>query len=295
MLYTTTMHSCIVGHVCIDKNRSENVSYTAPGGPAIFIEKVFSQIPDLTTTIITPYGDDFLPLTQQLPLYPQKPTAKETLVYENTTTREGRIQRAYKRDMALTIPLDTHLKKLLQACDMLFFAPLLPISPEYIRDVVSHTNPRALKLLLPQGYYRQFSKDNAVMVREFIEAPHILPLVDVVVVSQEDAPNMQHIAKDWSKKYHVLSIVTLGEKGAVAMKQGKEVLLSTHPVPAEKIVDSIGSGDIFSACFGYAYKKTHNIEKSGAYANAIARACLFSPSHMLQIDKLLLSLSSLII
>src|SRR4029079_6953279 len=112
----------------------------------------------------------------------------------------------------------------------------------------------------------------------------VIPLVDIVIVSEEDHPDMYELAKKWTEKDKGIVIITQGEEGAVALKEGKEINLPGRPVKVEDIVDSVGSGDIFSAGFAYKYKQTGDIKEAGKFANELARQCLFYPADKIKID-----------
>ena len=114
----------------------------------------------------------------------------------------------------------------------------------YIQSVTTNLKSGVLKALIPQGFYRNFDSENNVLVRKFIEAKEILPLMDIVIVSEQDSPTMLAQAKEWAQDMNVVSVVTLGEKGAVAFKGGNEILLPTVPLPVNEIVVSVGSADI---------------------------------------------------
>lgn len=280
------MHIVIIGNVCIDKNTTEHAQYTAAGGPGVFMQKIFSQIPAVETTIIAPYGKDFLPFKSDLPLFPKNPIGEKTLVYENVMEGLARKQKAYNRESAVLLPIDKPLQNLLAHCDILYVSPLLPnLIPSYIGDIVRYTKKDTLKILLPQGYYRSFMPDDSVVVRQFEEANEILPLMDIVIVSEQDMNDMLTTADAWSETYSTVCVVTMGEKGAVIVSGKQTIDVPTSPVPVEEIVDSVGSGDIFSASFGYAYKKTGSLEKAGQFANVIARQCLFFTPDNIRIDK----------
>ncbi len=284
------MQISIVGNVCIDRNVSENSSYTAPGGPAVFMDKIFSQISDVTSTVVAPYGSDFIRVAK-LPLFPLTPTNEKTLVYENISSKGKRAQKAHNREYANPVAITKELETILQATDILFFSPLLPNMPaSYIERVQSFAKKDCLKVLLPQGYYRQFDKDNNVIHRTFRESAQILPLMDIVIVSEQDGKDMLHTAHMWANTYNIIVIVTLEERGAIAIEKGGRTDLPTTPVPHSEVVDSVGSGDIFSATFAYAYKKTQSLEKAGAYANKIAGECLFYPSDKIRLEPSLLTI-----
>jgi len=271
------MNITILGHVCIDKNTSENSSYTAAGSPAIFMEKIFHQLPGTRTTIISSYGKDFLPFRGSAVLLPNQPTSDTTLVYENITKNVIRQQYAHNRDVSLPVALDDELRSALEQTNILFIAPILPnYSASYVRSITSAVNEKAIKVLLPQGFYRAFDRSDHVLKQQFQEADAILKCVDIVIVSQQDQDHIKKEIASWTQKHpHLIAVMTTGEKGAVAYQYGKEHILPSNPVPEKDIVDSVGSGDIFSAGFAYRFQQTRDIERAGAFANALARQCLF--------------------
>lgn len=269
----------LVGHVDIDHNVSERATYTAAGSPAMFMHRVLRRLPGVQVTLAASYGADYVDYlqAQEVDIYPSAPNIKgNTLVYENTSYPDGsRIQRAYNRKEARPVPLDSQLRSTLSQADLVLFGPILPnISPRYYEQVAEAVKKDALKVLLPQGHYRRFDRRNNVIGREFAEADQVLPNIDLVIVSEQDNPNMLLTAQEWVQRHDLISIVTLGEKGAVAFTASSEVRLPTTPLPEADIVDSVGSGDIFSAGFAYWLRQTGNIEEAGRRANALARECL---------------------
>ncbi len=102
------MKTVILGHVCIDKNTSENSTYISAGSPAIFINKIFKQLNNCETITVAPYGKDaFKHLKkEQLNIYPQQACCKSTLVYENKTKNGIRKQKARNRQEAVPIKMD---------------------------------------------------------------------------------------------------------------------------------------------------------------------------------------------
>lgn len=279
------MKITIVGHVCIDKNTSENSSYTAAGSPAMFMDKIFKQFPDNQVTIVAPYGADFLEYMGDTRLYPEKPVGAKTLQYENISKTGIRLQKAHHREEANPVLVDTAIKRILSSSDIVFVAPLMPnFTPEYLRNVLSYASSGTLKVLLPQGYYRDFDHEDNVRVRPFTEADEILPFFDVVILSEQDHSDMFALAKEWVSKYNITAIITLGEKGAVAIAAEKVMQMPTRAVPEHEVVDSVGSGDIFSAGFSYRYQQTHDLKEAGRFANELARQCLFYTSNDIKID-----------
>jgi sugar/nucleoside kinase (ribokinase family) len=275
------MNITVVGHVCIDNNISENVTYTSAGSPAMFMVKVYKKFPDVLVNIIAPYGRDFLTYLGNVHIYPKKPTAERTLIYENKSRDNIRTQKALNRKYAKPLPIDTEFKKIIASSDVIFFAPLTPdFSLDYVENFITPAKKDQVKILMSQGYCRDFDKDDNVIQRDFIEAAKIIPLFDFVIVSDQDHKDINNIAKSWAERTNV--IITLGDKGAKHLYRNDSIFASVDPVKSEDIVDSVGSGDIFSAAFGYKYFLIKNVKKSLEFANNIARQCLFYPSNNLQ-------------
>lgn len=278
-----TMNITILGHVCVDHNFSEGATYTSVGSPALFIARIFSSIPQARANIrvITPYGPDFNSYKHGLTLYPSTPSNTKTLTYENRSKGNLRVQKASNRDESHPVSLSDELTSVIQSSDIIFFAPLVPnYSVEYIKTALSFVSNNALKILLPQGYYRDFTDDDEVYPRKFVEANELVPLFDFVIVSEQDHHEMLATAKRWSRDSKV--ILTIGEKGALFFDDNRSFLVPTRAVPLRDIVDSVGSGDIFSAAFGYEYMRTHDVYGAMDFANMIARQCLFSKAENLR-------------
>lgn len=280
------MNISILGNVCIDINSSEHSSYIAAGSPAMFINRICKQFPDCVINIISSYGEDYLPYLDRVTIIPKIPNSKKTLIYENITKNGNRLQKAYHREEAVPFPIDNNVKNVLSNSDLVFIAPLLPNFPKsYFSTIKSSTNEKALIVLLPQGFYRNFDNKDNVIVRQFVRADDILQYIDIVIVSDQDHPEMLHICRKWSLNNHnLITVITKREKGADVMKNGVETNIPTIPVAKKDIVDSVGSGDTFSAAFAYQFKKTHDMVKAGKFANAVARQKLFFKSDSIKLD-----------
>lgn len=271
------MNLVVLGNVCIDKNKAEKTLYKRAGGPATFMSLFLKQTKDTSFTTIASYGTSFLPYKKGSSLYPLKPNVSNTLVYENTIKNGKRSQKCHFYKDALPPAVDKDITNILKMADVLFIAPLIPyFSPSYIKKVMKITGNKCLKILLPQGYFRKFDSTRSVLFREFKEAEEILPLVNIVIVGNEDYPNIEKLSLDWSQKYGTTFIITKAQKGAIIINKNKKIIVSTKPVPSEQIVDSIGAGDIFAAAFGYNYFKNKDLVKSVMLANQAAREKLLS-------------------
>ena len=276
------MNITILGNVCIDHNISEHVSYTCAGGPAMFMAKIFGQLPNIKTQIIAPYGRDFVPYLRDIHIYPNKPLHERTLSYKNTFRKSIRTQKAINREYTELLPITDELREIINGSDIIFLAPLTPdYSVQYVWQLMRSVRKDMLKILLPQGYYRSFDSSSNVYQREFKEAEEILPLFDFIIASELDHFVMAEYAKKWAQITQV--IVTRGDKGARYYSKNDSLIVPVDPVKPEDVVDSVGSGDIFSAAFGYMYFETKDIKKSLEFANNIARQCLFYKADSLKI------------
>jgi len=268
------MKVVVLGHICIDKNTNGNLTYVGPGGPPFFISRVFKTLKNCSLTIISPYGHDGQKYFRKLNLYPKKPPARKTLIYENFFLNGKRVQKAYNRQQAQPINLTPQIKKIISQAEIFFLTPLLPnYSISYLQGVKELLKKNCLKILLPQGYFRAFSKENQVYQRNFIEAEAILPFFDFIICSNEDHQKIFSWVKIWTQKTKV--IITLAENGAFFFCQRKKLFVPTQAVKKEEIINFIGAGDTFTAAFAYKYFLTGKLKKSLVFAHRLARQNLF--------------------
>ncbi|MFZ2205912.1 MAG: PfkB family carbohydrate kinase [Microgenomates group bacterium] len=269
------MNITILGHVCIDHNKSEGATYTSAGGPASFMFRVFNYIPQVTVNIISPYGKDFFSYLQPSAIYPKEPNGEKTLIYENSSQANLKIQKSFNREFSYPPLITDELLNIIQVSDIIFVAPLTPFyDVDYVKKCLTVAKKDSLKILLPRGYYRDFTDEDEVIERNFDDAEDFIPYFNFIITSEQDHHDMMHITRKWAKETSV--IMTLGEKGAMYLDSAHSYIVSTKPVSYKDIIDSVGAGDIFSAIFGYKYYLTHDVRKSMELANNIARQCLFS-------------------
>lgn len=279
------MNILIFGQVCVDRNVSENSAYTSGGSPPLFMSKVLQQLPSTNTLIVASYGNDFLPFKGSNKFYPSQPVGDVTLQYENITKDGVRVQKAHNRERGEPVELNDEIISHIKQADILVFAPILPNIPaSYYKDVMSHAKSDACKVLLPQGYFRDFNSDDVVFPKEFVEAPEILSYINTVIVSEQDHPKMMEIAKEWVSKFDIAVIVTTGEKGAVILQRNSEVNIPTDPLSPTQIINSVGAGDVFSTGVMYRYEQKRDLSEAARFANAIARQSLFCTPENLKID-----------
>ncbi len=280
------MHIVNIGHVVIDQNTSENATYTAAGGVVMFMQKIFGKLPDVTYTIVSSYGKDFEVYKSNITIYPTSPTFENTPRYVNVSKQGARTQRATRRQGAGPVLIDDSLKHIVRSADVIIVSPLFPtFSKDYLSELFVHANPLALKVLLPQGYYRDFDDNDNVIKRSFAEASDILPFFDLMIVSEQDGDDMDLEIQQWIDNMQCTFVVTRGERGCQIISNQLSELIPTVPLPENEIVDSVGSGDIFSAAFVYKYKLSRDLVASGTFANGVARECLsYTPIQLDGVD-----------
>lgn len=271
------MNILIFGHVCIDQNKSENSDYVYWGSPAMFMHKIFGHISDSSVSIASNYGNDYVEYLKSVDIHPSKPSGKKTLVYQNVSREGKRTQKALFREYSSPVALDEKLKKRIREADVIVFAPILPnYDSLHIEEVMKNSKDDCLKVLLPQGYFREFDEDDNVIFRDFSEADSILNHFDLMTLSEDDYPDVEKLSKKWAKKHNVDIVVTKGQKGALLITQNGNTLIPTTPIPEEEIVDSVGSGDTFSAALIHHFQESKNLIQAVLFAHEVAGQALKS-------------------
>lgn len=270
------MKITVIGHICIDHNKSEGASYVSAGGPATFFYIIHKYFPNVELTCICSYGPDFLKYSSGSHLLPNQSTQKKTLAYYNTSKGAKRWQKAKNRERKFSVEINQKMIDSLESSDVVIVAPLLPsIKPEYIKKISRYFPKNALKVLLPQGYFRSFDKNNNMIQREFLEWKKILPFFNLLFISIEDKKNMESILNFWVTKYPKLTtVMTMSSLGAKIISQKITQQVSTHAIPDDQIIDSVGSGDIFAFSFVYDYFHNQDLIAAASFANDIAAKCL---------------------
>ena len=276
----------VVGHVCIDQNRKDGSALKeTAGSPAMFMEKIFRELPDCKLTIVAPYGADFEPYRSSVSLYPTMAQGITTMRYENIVTEHGRTQQCFYWEDAKPVPIDEQMVDYIKSAQIVCLAPLAPTIPaSYVRQIKSLMNSESKLLMLPQGYFRTIQEDHSVHVRDFREAPDMLPHTDIIIVSDEDHPDMLSTALTWSRRYGSSVVVTQAEEGATVVQNGKITPVPTQPVKPIDIVNSVGAGDILSAGVMYMLSRKHTLVEAVQFGNALARQCLFMKPDAIHID-----------
>jgi sugar/nucleoside kinase (ribokinase family) len=270
------MKVVLVGHVCIDHNISEHAAYSSWGSAVMHMAHYFRDHAGVEPVVIASRGQDFEPYAKNVTLLPAAPSSSKTLIYKNVTHDGKRTQRCENSSSAEPAPLGSNAIKAIAEADILVVAPLLPnFSVDYIQRLLGHTKASCLTALLPQGYFRAVTNQQAVAPRTFTEASKIMPLFDLAILSEDDYPDVREAAEKWASS-HTEIIITQGPHGASLVTPDGFVSVPTHPVPEDRIVDSVGCGDIFSAALILNLFKEKDLVQAIGSGNKAARAKLFT-------------------
>ena len=255
------MNIVLAGHVCIDENVSENASYTSWGSALMYIAAYYKSQNKYNISLIAPYGEDFLPYLNDVSIL-NTSEGKHTLIYKNVSRYSKRTQRCENIEYAPPVPLDDNLKKSISEADIIILAPLLPnYSIKYITELLSNKEGGCLTALFPQGYFRNISSSGQVLHRDFHEALGLLPLFDMMILSEDDISGASNFLQLWAQQNPSTKIImTQGDKGASWVTENEIIHIGTIPVPEEEIVDTVGCGDTFSAAAIHNYFYSRDVK-----------------------------------
>ena len=265
------LSALIVGNLTIDENIEGEEVYTGPGGSAYFCAKILSNL-HVRTTVVSPYGPDFPKmLLQNTSFIPTHPRSDETLAFRNTYNSGNRKQQVYNQKDYIWPDLDLDLQ------DIFLVAPVLD---NYKIEKLKYLLPgEVLKILLPQGFFRQVGKNSKIISKKWEPDNSCLNLFDFIILSEEDYEGIEKEAFLWSNISPTV-ILTRAEKGCSVFQKGQAC--DFHGFKTKNIADVTGAGDVFAASFAYAYCRSKNLETSIEFANASAALSLRYRSNQLK-------------
>lgn len=271
-----------VGHVCIDRNKTERGRYTSWGSGVLYMASYAQNHLDIRPNILTRYGDDFAEYAPLFQLHPSRPQHKHTLVYENIIRKGNRVQRCTGVEIAGPPEITKNAAEMLRQADIIVLATLLPNYPAtFVRNILSHASSSSLFVCFPQGYFRHVHADGSITRRIFSEAKNVLPLFDLIMFSDHDHQNNLKRLRHWAqfnseRKMNI--IVTEGAKGASIATTEGIYNVPTIPIPDSEVVDSVGSGDVFGIAVTYKYYQTGDLVEAIKFGHQAARRKILSAS-----------------
>lgn len=181
-----------------------------------------------------------------------------TSTFENVYTENGRVQTIHHVAEPINV---SHLPEDWQHPQIVHLAP---IADEVDTNFI-HQFPNSLIGLTPQGWMRGWGTDGRVYPKRWEAAREVLPLADVVILSQEDLADAQMLWDYWERSK--VLVLTGGPKGALVF-QGDTAVRIPAPRVSEK--DATGAGDIFATAYLIRYHQTNNAHEAARFANIIA-------------------------
>lgn len=187
--------------------------------------------------IVTSAGPD-VDARQSLPdIAVHNVPARQSTTFENIYTPQGRVQKIHGvagRIGLAAVPLTW------QQTPIVHLGPVAAeVDPELLRCF-----PHSLVGLTPQGWLRGWDNAGNIYPRAWEDAAAMLPLADVVTLSEEDLlqPAMLEQYRRWAR----LLVLTRGERGCTVFWAGEA---RDFPAPTVAVGSLTGAGDIFAAAF----------------------------------------------
>lgn len=153
--------------------------------------------------------------------------------------------------------------------------PIVHLGPldRELDDRFARLFPGVLVGVTPQGWLRQWDDSGRVRMRPWVEAPDILPYVDVLVLSVEDLAGDAALMDEYAQLTRI-AVMTKGPLGCVVFTEGMEKQVAGFP---SEEVDPTGAGDVFAAAFLIRLQETQDPFEAARFANATASFCVEQP------------------
>lgn len=249
------MDYLIIGHVTQDLLPGGGFTI---GGTATFATRTALAL-GCRTGVVTSAAPDF-DLT--IPLSGSEVTrlpAAATTTFENIYTPSGREQ--FVHAVAATLGPDA-VPPRWRRPDIVHLAPLVnECAPALVEAF-----PGALVGVTPQGWMRTWDHSGRVHASAWSGAADLLPSIDAVVLSHDDAGGDEALIARLARLAPIL-VVTLGAQGCRVYAGGEE-----RHVPVESLpeVDPTGAGDIFAAAFFVRLRQSGDPWAAARFANRLA-------------------------
>ncbi|BDH79639.1 MAG TPA: ribokinase [Methanothermobacter sp.] len=259
----------LIGPVTQDKNIIEGNEILKVGGPVYYQSKVFSKLGIEHAAIITlsredkKLLDEFPQETMIIPLW-----GDNTLEFENRYFNHGkRMQRSNFAKNPITAK---DIKPMIKyEWDGIILDPLVPtdIPIQTLEFIANQQDNIYLGL---QGYLRR-GKDGRVYLRPPENIKGILGMVDKVFLDEEEAgifkPDLVEAAMFLGSMGPSETIITCGERGSIIYSNGR--IWRIKAVPASRILDPTGLGDVYMAAYIHMREKRPPGE-AGEFASWVA-------------------------
>ncbi len=276
------MKHVIVGHVALDRIITETgVSHRLGGPPsyACSVSSVLNHELDVITRIGPDFPEQYLKKYQKWGVELEKwRCGQHSTTFTLDYTKEPRCLGLENICEAITLS-DEHLPS----------AILSPIAGELSEDQVTNIDVGYLSLD-PQGFIRERTDHGKVNLRHW--TPNNLGNVDLLKISLEEHTYLTGESKpllslkQFSRKGVKTSIITMGEEGSQAYRDGVQYMIPVYPT---KTVDTTGAGDSFLAAVHDKLVSGEPLDWALAYGSAVASGIVetFGPDFNLTSDEVI--------
>ncbi len=241
-----------IGHVTFD----ETPSGVRPGGSAYYVALAARRL-GLEVGLLTSVAPDF-----PSDVIPAGITVATVSSPRTTRYRVG--EAGGSRTLTLLSRAeDIEIEHLPEGWKRAPLAVLCPVVGEVDPALVSAFDDASLAVL-PQGWMRTRGKDGVMGPQPWEDADDVLPLTQLLVLSEEDVPGSEETAVKWFDQVP-LGAITRARRGATLYVNGEPY----HVAPDRAAeTDPTGAGDVFATTLLIEYQRVGD-----AWEAAAAAAC----------------------
>jgi len=241
-----------IGHVTFD----ETPSGVRPGGSAYYVALAARRL-GLEVGLLTSGAPDF-----PSDVIPAGITVATVSSPRTTRYRVG--EAGGSRTLTLLSRAeDIEIQHLPEGWKSAPLAVLCPVVGEVDPALVSAFDDASLAVL-PQGWMRTRGKDGVMGPQPWEDADDVLPLTQLLVLSEEDVPGSEETAVKWFDQVP-LGAITRARRGATLYVNGEPY----HVAPDRAAeTDPTGAGDVFATTLLIEYQRVGD-----AWEAAAAAAC----------------------
>lgn len=241
-----------IGHVTFD----ETPSGVRPGGSAYYVALAARRL-GLEVGLLTSVAPDF-----PSGVIPAGITVATVSSPRTTRYRVG--EAGGSRTLTLLSRAeDIEIQHLPEGWKSAPLAVLCPVVGEVDPALVSAFDDASLAVL-PQGWMRTRGKDGVMGPQPWEDADDVLPLTQLLVLSEEDVPGSEETAVKWFDQVP-LGAITRARRGATLYVNGEPY----HVAPDRAAeTDPTGAGDVFATTLLIEYQRVGD-----AWEAAAAAAC----------------------
>ena len=241
-----------IGHVTFD----ETPSGVRPGGSAYYVA-LSAQRLGLEVGVLTSIAPDFPRDVFPAGVHIANVSTERTTRYRVGGSGGSRMLTLLSRAK------DIEVQHLPQDWKSASLGVLCPIAGEVDPALVGVFDDASLAVL-PQGWMRARGKGGVVIPQPWEDADDVLPLTQLLVLSEEDVPGSEETAVKWFQQVP-LGAITRARRGATLYVNGEP-----YHVEADRATetDPTGAGDVFATTFFIEYQRVGD-----AWDAAAAAAC----------------------